>query len=241
MKKLLKRLLSQRGWYLRKVSGLSWGSDLQTDWKRLQLPIPSVIFDVGAHKGESIDLFREVFPSACIISFEPVAANYAVLRHRHGSTKNIQCLNFALGDSDGFADIVLGEDSQTHSLQKPSTAGELIKERVTLKTLDCVIQEMGLDGLDLLKIDTEGYELNVLAGASNALSSGKIGAVVCEATLDLSDKAHTNLFALSSELASHGYYLATIYDQVVWTSPSRLAYFNALFVRGSAETPYRGV
>jgi FkbM family methyltransferase len=235
MKKALKRLLSQRGWYLRKVSGLSWGVDWQTDWARLQLPTPGIIFDVGAHKGESIDLFRSAFPSARIISFEPVAANYAVLRHRHGATMNVQCLNFALGDSEEFADIVLGEDSQTHSFNKPSTTGEFIKERVTVKTLDGVMQDMGVDSLDLLKIDTEGYELNVIAGASTALSSGKIRAVVCEATLDASDKSHTSLLALSSALASHGYYLASIYDQVVWCSPSRLAYFNAFFVRGSAD------
>lgn len=171
-------MLSQRGWYLRKISGLSWGIDLQADWDRLQLPMPGIIFDVGGHKGESIDLFLSAFPSAHIISFEPVAANYTALRRRHGSTKNVQCLNFALGDREGVADIVLRKDSQTCSLNQPHTAEEFNKERVTVKTLDRVIENMGVNSVDLLKIDVEGYELKILAGASKVLSTGKIRAIL---------------------------------------------------------------
>jgi hypothetical protein len=49
-----------------------------------------------------------------------------------------------------------------------------------VRTLDAEAARLGLERIDLLKIDVEGYEAEVLAGASELLGAGRIGAVLCE-------------------------------------------------------------
>jgi hypothetical protein len=52
--------------------------------------------------------------------------------------------------------------------------------RVRLKTLDDCLKQWGVEQVDLLKLDVEGYEPQVLGGARYALSTGKIRAMLCE-------------------------------------------------------------
>lgn len=80
-----------------------------------------------------------------------------------------------------------------------------------------------------MKIDTEGFEIQVLEGAKNKLENGKVKFVLAEATLQEDDNEHTNLNNMIDYLKPYNFKLVAIYDQVIWRSPSRLSYFNALF------------
>jgi FkbM family methyltransferase len=231
MKAALRRLLSRHGWFLRRLGGLPWGVDFGHDWTRLRLGQPEIIFDVGAHKGESVSAFKEFFPAARIFSFEPVAANYDVLQLRHGLTPLVKCLNVALGDAECEADILLGKDSQTHSLRQCQGDAGAGRARVKVTTCDTVMRELQLDRVNLLKVDTEGYELAVLEGASAALSECRIDAILCEASIDKLDQQHSRLSDIVKFLEPLGYSVVAVYDQTVWRTPDRLAYFNTLFVR----------
>lgn len=223
-------MLFRKGWFLRKNKGLPWGVDLEIDWIRLKIPKPNIIFDVGAHKGESMDRFQKIFPEAFCFSFEPVAMNYKNLVERFKESDSCKCFQIALGDSYGDADIKLGSDSQTHSLKTAPSASSGEKERVQVSTVDLTMAQLKIEKIDLLKIDTEGYELKVLHGASTALKNHRICAILCEATLDSSDLVHTSLIDLCRHLEPIGYDLLAIYDQNVWAPPARLVYFNALFL-----------
>ena len=88
--------------------------------------------------------------------------------------KNVTMVNTALADVEGSAKLYL-KDSGKHSLVRVGP-GEYIETRLT--TLDGLIEELGLDSIDILKIDVEGAEMEVLKGGENALKSRIKGVVI---------------------------------------------------------------
>jgi FkbM family methyltransferase len=227
----LKRILDARGWFLRRSVGLPYGVDLGIDWARLRLPQPQIIFDVGGHAGESVRAFKGAFPRARVFSFEPVAENFATLQRTCAEYEGVQCFNFGLGRHAEDRDMFLSEDSQNHSLKMPLQSSAASVQKVKIATVDSMIHSLGVEEVDILKIDTEGWELDVLAGADSALQRNEVRAVLCEATLDDADTTHSQLIELKRFLGARRMCLAVMYDQVLWRSPLRLAYFNLLFVR----------
>lgn len=235
LNELLKSLLSRRGWFLRRSVGLPAGIELERDFLvRAGLAAPKIVFDVGAHCGETAGRFATDFPAARIYSFEPVQSSFATLAAAAAAWPNVECHHLALGDREMEIEIALQPDSQTNTLlARASDSPGARKEKVTVTTVDAFAASHGISRIDLLKIDTEGFELAVLAGASRLLTDGAVGAIFVEASLDPDDKVHTPLSQITKVLEPLGFRLTSLYDQVIWRSPVRLAYFNALFVRSS--------
>ena len=230
-KENIRRLLARQGWFLRKSLGLPAGTDFEHDFLvRASLPQPKIVFDVGAHHGETCEHFSRIFPQASIFSFEPVAGNFAVLEKRVRGLTRIACHQLALGEHSGEISIVLQPDSQGHSLRHRTDDTMARREIIHVTTLDAFAARHSVPAIDLLKIDTEGYELAVLQGAKDLLACRRIGPILLEASLDPHDTAHTAFLDAVTFLRPHGYKVAALYDQVMWRQPVRLAYFNALFV-----------
>lgn len=231
--------LDARGFFVRRSAGLSVGVNFERDWSQhWRLPTPAVVFDVGAHRGESVARFHAAFPQARILAFEPVRANYAVLEANCRGLPWVSCFPLALSESVGNAKLTLQPDSQTHSLERSTAAADrppTAHEIITVTTLDSFATSERIDRLDFLKIDTEGHELAVLRGATGLLTAGRVGAIFAEASLDASDNWHTALPAIQAHLAPLGFHLAGLYDQVTRGNPPILAYTNALFLRATGE------
>ena len=233
LKSWLKTFLENRGLYVRKIGGLARGADLFIDLARLGFSPDGVVFDVGAHKGETAALFKEVWSSAAVFSFEPVAENHRALSRRVAAFPDVRCFHTALGASPGTAIIHLGSDSQTHRIDgNPDGAGGSSRtESVAVTTLDAVVAEEGVRRIPLLKIDAEGYEIPILEGARRTFEAGLVDWIFVEATLDPGDTLHTPLATLQTALGAHGFHLVALYDQMIWNNPLRMAYANALFRR----------
>ena len=116
----------------------------------------NIIFDIGAHKGETTLKFAGDFPSALIRSFEPVSENYHSLKNNCSHLKNQSSHNIALGEENKKTKIFLQGASVIHSLRddlnKPS-AEDSKSEDIEVKTIDYVINDLKNAGIDLLKID----------------------------------------------------------------------------------------
>ncbi len=231
-KPLLKAFLEKNGWYVRKTKGLSPGVDCFHELRyRLDAKL-KIVLDVGAHHGETTFAILERFPNALVHAFEPVGMNFETLRFMVHRLPNVICHRLALGDRGGTLDILLQEDSQTHTLtqQAPVDRSSALRTTpVNVTTLDAFLVDTPTGPIDLLKIDVEGYELKVLSGARQTFSKRPPRFVLLEATLDPADNVHSPLVDIAAWLIPYGYRLLSIYDQVVWPAPSRLAYFNALF------------
>lgn len=142
-----------------------------------------IIFDVGAHKGESIKFFKNIFKSAEVFSFEPSPANFQALElvaKKYGT----KAVNVALSHISGEINFYQQELSHLGSLlpinktSKDSLgyAEKALNEEllVSCVTLNDVVNELNIPSIDILKIDVQGFEVGVLNGGHDALLRTKI-------------------------------------------------------------------
>ena len=142
------------------------------------------IIDIGAHKGETIDFFVKNFNLEKIFSFEPNFALFSELINKKDyRNKIIEINNFGVGEraeikklniisessSSTFNDLNL--DSKYYKRKNFivnlfSHNKELIekKQNIEIVNLSDFIRKKKIDKIDLLKIDTEGYEFNIIKG-----------------------------------------------------------------------------
>jgi len=91
---------------------------------------------------------------------------------------------------------------------------------------------VNVEYIDILKIDTEGFEIPVLQGALNTLKAGKIRYIFAETTLRNKDKDHTNFFELKKFLEPYNFNPIGFYDLVpYWGGGNAIDYLNVLFKR----------
>ena len=193
----------------------------------------SVIFDVGAHTGESALKFSFAFPKARIYCFEPVRATFEKLKRNLAGYKKIICHNLAFGSSDGKATVYLTERSTNNSLLRPEAF--VGSESVAVRTLDGFTAENQIGRIDLLKVDTEGFDLEVLKGARNMLSGRQIPFVITEIGFHPQDTTRALFDDVRAYLLALGYAVFGIYDQQPeWSGEKRLRFANACFCKESA-------
>ena len=188
-----------------------------------------VCFDVGAHVGE----YSEALLSrgaALVIAFEPTPSTYSMLRERIGHHANIRVENSAVGELIGdihFDVPILTSDSTLASRDIAMTAisaNAYSRITVAMTSLDAFAERTGIHP-DFVKIDVEGYELEVILGMTNLLLSDPPKAIQFEFNQHLL-KRHQTLLDFSEclkeyslfRLASHSmrpldpnHYLSNIY------------------------------
>lgn len=142
----------------------------------------SLIIDVGANEGQFAEKFIKNKNIKKIISFEPITDAFNVLKRRSASYPGWLVQNFALGSEEGIAQINISNNSVSSSLRKLTenhtkaapNSKNINTEKVAVTTLDTYYENS--DTIDLthrilLKIDTQGFEREVLMGARNLLKS----------------------------------------------------------------------
>lgn len=145
-----------------------------------------VILDVGANVGGYSEDIVAINPSSTVFAFEPHPLTYERLIANIGD-RNIRPFNYAVGDQPG--PLMLYDRSSENGTMHASIFREVIEDihkahstryEVKVITLDQFIEENRLSTIDLLKIDTEGYELNVLKGSVKAIRAGIFRAIQFE-------------------------------------------------------------
>lgn len=221
-------------WHLKPKSHAPFGWEIATDLSRLFGMESPTLIDVGGNEGQTIDYFLEYFPTCRIISFEPVQEPFQTLMRKYGSHPRITIDNRALSDESGEATIFLTPNSQANSLENRTSTTDPARpsQKVKVTTLDEIFDEHHLNCIDVLKIDVEGFEVQVLQGARKALQERKITAVFSEFTVDPGDRSHGQLVEIMQFLKPFNYHLVGFYDQAIHRNPLRLGYGNALFAAG---------
>jgi FkbM family methyltransferase len=142
----------------------------------------SVIFDVGSNHGHwSIDA-AQVCPQASIYAFEPVRVTYESLKENTRNLPMILPTHAGLSKQEGEVEFRFSKEHDTLSSAHVDSVHTLEYELVKcpMTTGDGFMREHNIDGIDFLKLDVEGAEMEALIGFSNALKSGEIRAIQFE-------------------------------------------------------------
>lgn len=135
----------------------------------------SLVFDVGCNIGDKSESFLKL--GAKVVGFEPQVECFEYCKRRFVSVTNFDIENIALDDRQGLAEIHIATYHTISSMSK-TFMNESKKERfsefdwptsrlVPTDTLDAMIKKWGIP--QFIKIDVEGYELNVLKGLSQKI------------------------------------------------------------------------
>lgn len=135
----------------------------------------NLVLDVGANEGQFGQSLREHNYNGRIISFEPVAATFEKLTAATRHDPNWDTHNVALGETTGQTTINVSElsvfssirDSTEAATQFDQQAAVVHKEPIEVRMLDEMMPSSF--GNVLLKIDTQGFEREVLRGAERTL------------------------------------------------------------------------
>jgi len=185
-----------------------------------------IIFDVGAHFGESVTFLKKAFPNSFLYSFEPDPDSFSVLTS--SVIEKSQCFNIALSDVDGTACFYRNSISHTNSLHKVNTnskdsigianateSGDLsffegFNHEIDVPTvrLDTFASQHAIVSIDLLKIDVQGAECSVLKGGANILEKTK--AIILEISFFDYYEKQTNFMDVEKIIHPLGFRLFTI-------------------------------
>ncbi|MFD5898894.1 MULTISPECIES: FkbM family methyltransferase [unclassified Streptomyces] len=142
-------------------------------WSRLAATSRTIL-DIGAHVGYYAMIASLAAPKATVHAFEPVPPIHARLavNHRANGLKNLVLHQNGVSDHVGSADInirfplsnLLSTGSSLEEFAKPVASA--FTTRVHLLTVD---ETLGETPVDLIKIDVEGHEPSVLAGARRVI------------------------------------------------------------------------
>jgi FkbM family methyltransferase len=237
---IVKKLIQNTtGYWLHKVKDLPVGADLFVDIRRkINHPSLDILFDVGANTGQTKDWFRFHLPNAKIYSFEPVRSTFQQLQQHVAGDARCVAENLALGAEQGQQKIRLFEANMAllNSLndQAMNNSGVAKEETVCVDTVDHYCQTHQIPKIDLLKIDTEGYELKVLKGAKHMMQQAAISLIYCETGFQSFNQRNTYFPTLAEFLAEKNYLFFGIYqmDYHDWKRGNHLG--NALFVHKTA-------
>lgn len=226
--------LARAGWYVRRTRGLPAGIDWMADLRRYVPALdPRVLFDVGANIGQTALWLHQHLPEATIHAFEPVPTTFQALQCATSGASAIHCHGVALGAEQGHASMRALPGDEQNSLvtgiydEHPDAEDTPIR----IETVDRMCSKLGLQGIDILKTDTEGYDVDVMRGAEGQLRQGAISAVVSEATFQSGDRMHTQFANMAAFLDPHGLVCCGVYEPRTLFRRGRYgAYCNALFV-----------
>lgn len=160
---------------------------------QLKIKKKGIIIDIGANVGFFSKLIRDLYPDSSVYAIEPVPVIFDCLTRNFLGDKDIHFYNIAI--SQKTKRVTMKFNAERGEISKISKDGNI---QVEARSLDDFIEDQKIKRIDLLKIDTEGFEELVLSGAHKALSITNY--LFIEVTIK--DNPHYTLSSLMSHLYS---------------------------------------
>ena len=207
----------------------------------------NLIFDVGANAGQFGVLLREIGFDGKIVSFEPLSDARESLQNISRNDPMWQiALQTAIGEENGEIEIQIAGNSQsssvldmldTHVRAAPDSK-YIGKEKVALRTLDSIAPDyMDSNSIAFIKIDTQGYETQVMNGAKKLMS--QIVGLQVEISLVPLYKGQCLFDEMLKKLKNDGFELWSI--STVFSDPNtaQLLQVDATFFRTPSINSYK--
>ena len=190
-----------------------------------------MLFDVGANVGQTTLSFIEMFPNANIYSFEPCTATFrelvkAVARHQY-----VKPINLALGPENTTKKLITNKSSVMNSFLEEKIGWGKVEgsEMVNMVTLDSFAADNTIEHVDVLKIDAQGYDLEVLKGGMKLIRENRVRLVFIEINFVEFYSNQANFEDVYVFLRNAGFKLTGIYE-ANYQHTSHIWFTNALFI-----------
>lgn len=201
-----------------------------------------MIFDVGANEGQYIQIMRQIGYNGNVVSFEPLIMSYKKLENNAKNDPKWNIKNYALGDkheerliniagNSGGSSSFLGMTNEHIAARRNSAYVGC--EKVMINTLEKVLPELYQGENLFLKIDTQGFEKQVLIGAENSYKFIK-GIQVELSLLPLYEGSGLYMEIIDL-LNSKGYELFSIEPGFTNKKTGRLLQFDAVFFKNNVK------
>ncbi|BDG74616.1 FkbM family methyltransferase [Roseomonas fluvialis] len=199
---------------------------------------PTCVFDIGANIGQTVGQIRRAWPSVLVHAFEPISSTFAKLEENTADDAALVRHRLAFGsracravmhaEPQGLLNRIVGTGSR-----KPPGRGPTEEVEVVMGDAFCAAQ--GITDIGMLKVDTEGHDLEVLVGFREMLAARRITYVEVECAIAPDNAMHVPLSRLSDFLFAFGYGLYNLYPGIRrnlnTNKPERgMWYGNAVFV-----------
>lgn len=189
MKKLLKKLFNKFGIEVHRLQPSSdFGAQIIAAMRKVDIDI---LFDIGANTGQFSKEIRNKGYNGKIVSFEPLTkAREKLIQESSKDSNWVIHDRTAIGDRNGFTDINISKNSYSSSilpmlnlhLNAAVDSKYIDTEKTPIITLDSVADTyLDKSSNCFIKIDTQGYETQVINGAFKTLKRAK--GILCELSL----------------------------------------------------------
>jgi FkbM family methyltransferase len=152
--------------------------DIEVSLHRLQRAgfAPRAVIDVGANVGDWTRMCRRVFPAVRILAVEPQAGCEPALRAMAAQMEGVTIVQQLVGARDvrGVPFHVHNTVNAVSSVLREPDGPPVSVVMLDMTTLDAVLEAKGFGPADFLKLDVQGYELEVLTGAPRALAAATV-------------------------------------------------------------------
>ena len=177
------------------------------------------IIDVGSNSGQFSKVATHFYPNAAINAFEPLPDLYSKIEKLFQSNQKITTHNLALGNEVGvikfnknkYGHISSILEISSDNIHYPKQENDLAQIDVAIKTLDSLsLIDSKSKGLTLLKLDVQGYELEVLKGGDETIKH--IDYIVIEANLEQLYTNQPSFNQMNEYLTSKGFEIKGMLD-----------------------------
>ena len=186
----------------------------------LRFMSPRTVVDVGANRGQFTLLARQLFPAANVFAFEPLTAPGEVFQRLFSDDQAVRLFRVAVGDTAGSAQMNVTARDDSSSLLAPGAlqsdifgTDQLATQTISVRRLADVLEPSSLVGPAIMKIDVQGFELEVLRGSSELLDLFEVILVECS-YVELY-KGQPLAREVISWLAGRGFALRGVFNQHV--------------------------
>jgi FkbM family methyltransferase len=170
----------------------------------------NIVLDIGANFGYYATAAAKLTEiRGNVIACEPNEEVYKLLQANveiNGVREIVQCYRVCAGAEDGETDFYISEESSFSSMSSTGRSKLRQKVKVPVRSLDSLFLELGLERIDAMKIDVEGYEFAVLRGAMATLKISPNAAIAIEVSAkNLDAQRREELISVLTEMYQLGF------------------------------------
>lgn len=241
MKQAIKNLLGILGLEMNTTKGkqlLDYKNEIQRLRDVGKKPFATIV-DIGANTGQFAAHARVAFPLASIISFEPIESCFIELKNKFADDKNFKAYNCAIGRSNrkttfhnndyapSSSMLEIAEEHVTHFPKTAHTTATVIEE----KMFEEVIDISSLSKPCLIKIDVQGYELEVIKNNAKMLNAADT--VIIETSFKQLYHGQPLFDEVYQAMTKLGFVYGGSYDQLFAPGTYQIIQSDSIFYKAS--------